>query len=93
MRARSAAAYLTIYNSGSAPDTLQSVSADVARAAELDHYVASATVRLHPGGYHIMLMQPKPLQPGDRVRLTLAFAHAGTVRITEPVVAATGLPG
>jgi copper(I)-binding protein len=37
-------------------------------------------VRFAEGGYHLMLMQPKrPLEPGDRVLITLRFARGPPV--------------
>lgn len=42
---------------------------------------AGATVTLSPGGYHLMLLQlRKPLNPGDRVPVTLSFASGAKVR-------------
>ena len=39
------------------------------------------TVKLAPGGYHLMLMDLKnPLKQGDKVPLTLEFEKAGKVR-------------
>lgn len=43
---------------------------------------AGATVKLQPGGLHIMLMGLKPpLKEGDRVPLTLRFDQAGEVKV------------
>lgn len=51
---------------------------------------AGATVRLAPGGYHLMLMQlEKPLEKGGRVPVTLRFEHAGTIGIELEVRAMT----
>lgn len=42
---------------------------------------AGATVKLEPGGYHLMLTGLKrALRPGDRVALSLRFRRAGAVR-------------
>jgi protein SCO1/2 len=42
---------------------------------------AAARVRFEPGGLHAMLMELRhPLKEGERVPLTLMFAHAGAVR-------------
>jgi copper(I)-binding protein len=47
---------------------------------------------LQPGGNHLMLMHPnRQLRQGDRVTLTLHFAHAGTLALSVPVVSAAGL--
>ena len=41
---------------------------------------AHGTATLAPGGYHLMLAQPKqPVQPGDTVRLELQFADGSTL--------------
>ncbi|MBO0905986.1 copper chaperone PCu(A)C [Jiella sonneratiae] len=40
------------------------------------------TVRLAPGGYHLMLMKPsKRFEEGERVPLTLTFEKAGEVKV------------
>ncbi|AHJ62684.1 putative exported protein [Granulibacter bethesdensis] len=50
---------------------------------------ANGTVRLAPGGYHIMLMGLKQgLKVGDHFPLTLTFQHAGAQ--TVDAVVATG---
>jgi periplasmic copper chaperone A len=44
------------------------------------------TVKLAPGGYHVMLMDLKgPLKEGDRVAVTLEFEKAGKVQTTLDV--------
>ena len=41
------------------------------------------TVKLAPGGYHLMLMELKnPLKQGDKVPVTLQFERAGRVAVT-----------
>jgi copper(I)-binding protein len=51
------------------------------------------TVKLAPGGYHLMMMALKsPLKQGDRVPLTLEFEKAGKVQVTLDVQA-VGAPG
>jgi periplasmic copper chaperone A len=41
-----------------------------------------SNLRFSPGGYHMMLMQPKrPLQPGDRVLITLQFADGQSLEV------------
>jgi len=43
---------------------------------------AGRTVRLEPGGLHLMLVDPKaPLRAGERVPLTLEFARAGAIDV------------
>jgi copper(I)-binding protein len=43
---------------------------------------AGGTVRLAPGGLHLMLMGPnKAFLQGDRIPLTLTFAKAGKVAV------------
>ena len=44
------------------------------------------TVKLAPGGYHLMLMDLKsPLKQGDKVPLTLKFEKAGEVKLALEV--------
>jgi copper(I)-binding protein len=44
------------------------------------------TVKLAPGGYHLMLMDLKnPLKQGDKVPLTLEFQKAGKVKLALEV--------
>lgn len=48
-----------------------------------------ATVKLAPGGYHVMLMGlSKPLKAGERFPLKLTFEKAGTGTVTVSVKAA-----
>ncbi len=43
---------------------------------------AGATVKLEPGGYHLMLMQlKKPLAAGQRYKAVLVFEKAGSVEV------------
>ncbi len=43
---------------------------------------AHGTIRLAPGGYHVMFTHlTKPLAKGEKVEATLTFAHAGTVAV------------
>jgi periplasmic copper chaperone A len=47
---------------------------------------AGATVRLAPGGLHLMLMDlTRPLEPGDRVPLVLTVQGSGTSAVTLEV--------
>lgn len=55
---------------------------------------ANETVRLHPGDYHLMLIDlKKPLKPGERVPLKLTLLNANgrteTVSILVPVARPT----
>jgi periplasmic copper chaperone A len=51
------------------------------------------TVKLAPGGYHLMMMDLKsPLKQGDKVPVTLEFEKAGKVQVTLDVQA-VGAPG
>ena len=44
------------------------------------------TVKLAPGGYHLMMMDLKsPLKQGDKVPVTLEFEKAGKVQVTLDV--------
>jgi copper(I)-binding protein len=47
---------------------------------------AGATLEMKPGGRHIMLVNLKhDLRPGERVPVTLTFAHAAPVSLEVPV--------
>jgi copper(I)-binding protein len=47
---------------------------------------AGATVRLEPGGYHVMLLElAQPLTPGDTFEVTLEFEVAGQRTVTAEV--------
>ena len=47
---------------------------------------AGKTVKLAPGGYHVMLMDLKgPLKEGDKVPMTLQFEKAGKVMLSLEV--------
>jgi periplasmic copper chaperone A len=47
---------------------------------------AHATIRLAPGGYHLMFTHlTKPLTKGDKITATLTFEHAGPVTVEFPV--------
>jgi copper(I)-binding protein len=51
------------------------------------------TVELKPGGYHVMFVNLKePLKPGERVKVTLNFAKAGTIEVEYPVEAMGAKP-
>lgn len=55
---------------------------DVMQMRELDGIAIApgATVRMAPGGLHMMLMQlARPLSAGDKLPITLTFERAGTV--------------
>lgn len=50
-----------------------------------------ATVRLEPGGYHLMLIGPRrAFRVGDRIPATLRFERAGDVRVEFEVQAGAG---
>src|SRR6202012_1723830 len=54
---------------------------------------AGKTVKLAPGGYHLMMMDLKdPLKQGDKVPVTLQFEKAGNVAVTLDVQG-VGAPG
>jgi hypothetical protein len=92
--------YMTITNTGTAPDRLIGGSTDVAGKFEIhemkmDNGVMKMrpvtggleikpgeTVKLDPGGYHIMLMGMKQqLKEGEHFKATLDFEKAGKVDI------------
>ena len=105
--APTAAGYLTVTNTGHAPDALVSASSPEAAGLEL-HQSSMAggvmrmravpegvviapgqTVKLEPGGYHLMFMGPKkPFAIGDHVPATLRFRRAGAVKVEFYVQAA-----
>ena len=105
-----AAAYLTIASAGSADRLVgattpaagtveihttvsEAGSQHMMRAAELA-LPAGGSVRLEPGGQHLMLIDLKtPMVPGTKVALSLRFAEAGTVEIDVPVVDARAQAG
>ncbi|HME83225.1 MAG TPA: copper chaperone PCu(A)C, partial [Roseiarcus sp.] len=49
---------------------------------------AHATIRLAPGGYHLMFTHlTKPLTKGETIKATLTFEHSGSVEVDFPVEA------
>jgi copper(I)-binding protein len=45
-----------------------------------------ATVRLEPGGYHVMLLGlTRDLKPGETVTVDLTFERAGTITVAAPI--------
>jgi copper(I)-binding protein len=50
---------------------------------------AHGSVKLSPGGYHLMLMQPThAIKPGDNVKVTLEFAGGARLQADFPVLPA-----
>lgn len=50
---------------------------------------AHASVKLAPGGYHLMLMHAThPIKPGDKVPMTLTFASGATLHVVFSVLPA-----
>ena len=106
------AGYLTIRNTGAAPEQFTGGTADfgaveihemktedgVMKMTELKNGLnipAHGTVKLTPGGYHIMFTHlTKPLMKGDKVKATLTFEHSAPldVEFTVEGVGASG-PG
>jgi len=98
-----AAAYLTIASAGAAvrlvgaatpvagtveihTTVAEAGAQHMMRVAELA-LPAGGSVRLEPGGQHLMLIDLKtPMVPGTKVALSLRFAEAGTIEIDVPVV-------
>ena len=102
--ARVGAAYFTIENPGKADVLLAIASPAAARAelhrTTLENgmsrmrpagevvIAAGATVKVEPGGLHVMLMDLKaPLVAGTTVPLQLTFRNAGTVTVQAEVQA------
>jgi protein SCO1/2 len=47
---------------------------------------ANSSVKIAPGGFHIMLINlKKPAKAGEKVGLTLKFQHAGEMKLMAPV--------
>ncbi len=92
----SGAAYFSVVNHGTAPDTLVGASSPEAAGAmlhganmgHLDRLVVEpgATVTLRPGQTHLMFQdfETKPAV-GDSLTLVLDFARAGRVTLRIPV--------
>lgn len=96
--ARAGAGFLTITNKGNTDDVLLEVRADfpkveihtteetdgVARMMHVDSLPipAGETVKLAPGGYHVMFMGlSSQLEEGQEIPATLVFETAGEVEI------------
>ena len=55
------------------------------------HIPAGGSLTLEPGGYHLMLMNPKTVpQEGEQVNLELKFDNGLTLNVNVPVRAAKG---
>ena len=98
--AKVAAGYMTITNTGSAPDKLIGGSSPIAGKIEI-HEMAmkdnvmtmrpiagglpiepGKSVKLAPGGYHVMFMDLKsPLKQGGKFKATLEFEKAGKIEV------------
>jgi copper(I)-binding protein len=100
------AGFMTLRNSGTAPDRLVSAASPVARVVELHTHIREGevmrmrpvpdipippgqTVRLQPGGLHVMLIGlTRPLERGQQVPVTLRFETGGEVTVMLEVQAA-----
>ena len=100
--ARAGAGYVTIINTGTENDALIGARADVAKAQIHQSYEengmhrmrpagrlaipAGETLRLAPGGYHIMFMGlSTPFVAGEKIPVTLIFEHAGEIEVSFAV--------
>ncbi len=101
--AKTAAAYMTVINTGNTDDTLMSASTPVAGMSDvhrsfMDNGIMKmrpagpldlkpgASLKLAPGGYHLMMMDLKqPLAAGQTFPVTLVFKNAGSVTATVKV--------
>ncbi len=98
-----ASLYFTVVNGGSVEDTLIEIRLVEGRAelhdvvteeglTRMQHVPvlpipAGDTVRLAPGGYHVMLMGlSAPLEVGGRVPVGLVFARSGIARVLAQVL-------
>jgi copper(I)-binding protein len=101
-----ASLYFTIVNFGERADTLRSVGTPMGTAqlhevvteggrSMMRHVHALSiapgdTVRLAPGGYHVMITELiRPLQVGDTLGVTLTFTRGGAVGLQAPVLTYT----
>ena len=101
-----ASLYFTIVNFGERADTLQSVGTHLGTAklhevvteggrSTMRHVPAlpiapGDTVRLAPGGYHVMITGlTRPLEVGDTLGVTLTFTRGGAVELQAPVLTYT----
>ncbi|MBU6509576.1 MAG: copper chaperone PCu(A)C [Gammaproteobacteria bacterium] len=76
----------TDFNSVTVHRTLQNNGMDSMVAVPHLSIPAHQSVKLAPGGYHLMLMQPiKPLYDGDLVMLTFTFSDHSSLSIMAPV--------
>ena len=94
-----AAVYLTVVNYGPTADTLVDAHSPYAKGAILHEERAAGmtmlaraavapadSLHLTPGGLHLMLTSLDRLpRAGERIPLTLRFAHAGAVALEIPV--------
>jgi len=97
------ALYFTVENRAADADTLLAVSTAAGEATlhtvetsgglssmrpvERLPIPAGASVRMRPGGYHVMLSAlPAPLAAGDSIGVTATFARAGTLTFHAAVM-------
>ncbi|HEU0277625.1 MAG TPA: copper chaperone PCu(A)C [Rhodanobacteraceae bacterium] len=83
---------------GAASDTYAHVSLHRSRLADNDSTMvpvdhldipAHGSVKLAPGGYHLMLMHAKhAIKPGDKVPITLQFGGGATLQVDFSVLPA-----
>lgn len=103
MSGANGALYLTIANTGDAPDHLIKATGDIAKNIELHTVIkngdvmemrpveaievpAKGSVKLMPGGFHVMLIGlNRDLKVGDTLDVTLQFEKAGTVPVHATV--------
>jgi copper(I)-binding protein len=63
------------------------------RPVEAIDVPAGGSVRLEPGGFHVMLLELKaPLRQGEAFPLTLTFAEAGSLTVSVPVKSPAEMP-
>lgn len=103
-----AAGYLVVENDGDAPDTLRSVTSDIAEDVTI-HTTSGQTMErsgsddraipahgrlvLESGGMHLMFEKLKrKLEEGETVSVELRFARTGAITVEMPVKAATYRP-
>lgn len=98
LTSRPAAADLTVQNEGDCPATPVAGRAEVHRTVKQGDVMkmvaagpievpAGGSVRMEPGGYHVMLMDlERPIEKGETFTFTLRFANASSVAVSVPVL-------
>jgi len=101
-----ASLYFVVVNRGATPESLLTIESPSAQAmlhtvveqggrnlmqpAAPVAIAPGDTLRLHPGGYHVMLSNlTHPLSPGDSISITLGFSGGVRLRVVAAVLTYT----